>query len=421
MKSRRERRIGDLDWLTIFLYLALVVIGWFSIYSAAYNEDFPSMFDFSQRYGKQFVWIAFAFVLAVVILFVDAKFFNAFAYWIYGLVLLTLVGVLLFGAISKGARSWISIGSIRFQPSEFAKFATALALGSYLGGIDTDLTKTKTKIRAYIIIFLPALLILAQNDTGSAMVFLSFVIALYREGMSGLIFIVGIIAVALFILTLSIPKIFVIVGLAVLFAILLFIYIKNKKKHLAQMIAVFAAMFVFVFAVDFVFHNVFKEHQRTRIEVLLGLKEDIQGAGYNVNQSKIAIGSGGFSGKGFLEGTQTKYDFVPEQSTDFIFCTIGEEMGFVGTAGIIVLYLILIVRIIMLAERQRSPFSRVYGYGIAGVLFFHVAINVGMTIGLMPVIGIPLPFVSFGGSSLWAFTIMLFVFLKQDANRLNIL
>jgi len=421
MRSKRDRIIGNLDWLTIVIYLILVFIGWMSVYSASFNENNPSVFDLSQRYGKQFLWIVFALILAVVILLIDAKAFNVLSFWIYGIVIVLLVAVLLFGKMTNGATSWIAIGSLRFQPSEFAKFATALALGSYLGGIDTDISKPKTRIKAYAIIVVPALLVLAQNDTGSALVFLSFLLLLYREGMSGQIMLAGVVMALLFVLTLKLSRNIVMISLAVLFVILLITYIRKKKKNIAILVAVFAAMFVFVFAVDFMMNNVFKEHQRNRIEVLLGIKDDVKGAGYNVNQSKIAIGSGGFRGKGFLEGTQTKYEFVPAQSTDFIFCTIGEEMGFVGTSTVVILFVVLIIRIILLAERQRSAFSRIYGYGIAGIFLIHFAVNIGMTIGLMPVIGIPLPFISAGGSSLWAFTIMLFVFLKQDANRLNIL
>lgn len=421
MRSKRDRIIGNLDWLTIVIYLILVFIGWMSVYSASFNENNPSVFDLSQRYGKQFLWIVFAFILAVVILLIDAKAFNVLSFWIYGIIIVLLVAVLLFGKMTNGATSWIAIGSLRFQPSEFAKFATALALGSYLGGIDTDISKPKTRIKAYAIIVVPTLLVLAQNDTGSALVFLSFLLLLYREGMSGQIMLAGVVLALLFVLTLKLSRNIVMISLAILFVILLITYIRKKKKNIAILVAIFATMFVFVFAVDFMMNNVFKEHQRNRIEVLLGIKDDVKGAGYNVNQSKIAIGSGGFRGKGFLEGTQTKYEFVPAQSTDFIFCTIGEEMGFVGTSTVVILFVVLIIRIILLAERQRSAFSRIYGYGIAGIFLIHFAVNIGMTIGLMPVIGIPLPFISAGGSSLWAFTIMLFVFLKQDANRLNIL
>lgn len=421
MKSRRDRWIGNLDWLTIVIYLILVFIGWMSVYSASFNESNPSVFDFSQRYGKQFIWIACALFLAIAILLIDAKVFNVLSFWIYSITLVLLVVVLLVGTMTNGAKSWIEIGSLRFQPSEFAKFATALALGSYLGGIDIDISKTKTRMTAYAIIILPALLVLIQNDTGSALVFLSFLLLLYREGMSGQIMIIGAVLVLLFVLTLKLSRNIVMIGLAVLFVVFLVTYIRKKKKNIATMVAVFAAMLIFVFAVDFMMNHVFKDHQRNRIEVLLGIRDDVKGAGYNVNQSKIAIGSGGLKGKGFLEGTQTKYEFVPARSTDFIFCTIGEETGFVGTSTVILLFVILIIRIILLAERQRSAFSRIYGYGIAGILLVHFAVNIGMTIGLMPVIGIPLPFISYGGSSLWAFTIMLFVFLKQDANRLNVL
>ena len=359
-------------------------------------------------------------LLGAVILLIDAKFFNAFAYPIYLIMMLMLIGVLLFGSTIAGSKSWFQIGGFAIQPAEFAKFATALALASYLGKLNRDLSLWKTRLTAFTIIGLPAVLILAQYDTGSALVFVVFILVLYREGMSGALMIIGGIAAFLFVMTLYYSQWYVIGGLAVLFGIRL-LMVKRNRSNITKMIAVLAVGVAFVLSVDYAFQNILEPHQRIRINVLLGLEKDLMGAGYNVNQSKIAIGSGGLTGKGFLQGTQTKYNFVPEQSTDFIFCTVGEEWGFMGTTAVILLYLLLFSRLIVLAERQRSAFSRIYGYGIASILFFHFAINIGMTIGLVPVIGIPLPFISYGGSSLWAFSIMFFVFLKQDANRLNIL
>ncbi|HOI32654.1 MAG: rod shape-determining protein RodA [Bacteroidales bacterium] len=416
----RERRVNSIDWLSLSIYLILMLLGWLMVYSAVYDENHSSIFDMSQRYGKQLLWIVLSLLLGAVILLIDAKFFNAFAYPIYLIVMLMLVGVLLFGSTIAGSKSWFQIGGFAIQPAEFAKFATALALASYLGKLNRDLILWKTRLTAFAIIGLPAVLILAQYDTGSALVFTVFILVLYREGMSGALMIIGGIAAFLFVMTLYFDQWYVIGGLGFLFGIGLFL-VKRNRSNITKMLVLLAVGVSFVFSVDYAFEKILEPHQRTRINVLLGMEKDLMGAGYNVNQSKIAIGSGGFSGKGFLQGTQTKYNFVPEQSTDFIFCTVGEEWGFIGTTAVILLYLLLLSRLIVLAERQRSAFSRIYGYGIASVIFFHFAINIGMTIGLVPVIGIPLPFISYGGSSLWAFSIMFFVFLKQDANRLNIL
>jgi rod shape determining protein RodA len=332
--------------------------------------------------------------------------------------------VLVYGKATKGATSWIEFGPVKFQPSEFAKMATALALAGYLDRLDVDLRKRKDQIVSAALILVPMALVLLQNDTGSALVFVSFIFVLYREGMpgAGWLMVIGVAAALLFIFTLvwSQKVMFLILG-ALMVLVLLYLIYNRKRDTIIPAIIVFAMAFGMVFSVDYAFNHVLQEHQRNRVLVLLGQLDDPKGVGYNVYQSKIAIGSGGFAGKGFLQGTQTKYDFVPEQHTDFIFCTIGEEGGFLGTATVVLLYVALLVKIITMAERQRSTFSRVYGYSIAGIFFVHVAINIGMTIGLMPVIGIPLPFLSYGGSSMLAFTIMLAIFVKQDANRLNIL
>ena len=422
--NERNSIIGKIDWVLVAIYFALVLIGWFSIFSAKYDELHPSIFDLSQVYGKQLIWIGAALLVGFVILLIDAKFFNAFSLWIYIIFLVSLFMVLVYGKATKGATSWIDLGGgIKFQPSEFAKMATALALAGYLGRLDTDLQKRKNQIVAITLILIPMALVLLQNDTGSAIVFVSFILVLYREGLpgAGWVMVAGVTAILLFVFTLvwSQKTMYIILGSLTLLAVIY--YLVTKKKGIAKMLAVFAFMFVFVFSVDYAFNKVLQEHQRNRILVLLGQLDDPKGVGYNVHQSKIAIGSGGFAGKGFLQGTQTKYDFVPEQHTDFIFCTVGEEGGFLGTLVVVLLYVALLVRIIYLAERQRSTFSRVYGYCIAGIFFVHFAINIGMTIGLVPVIGIPLPFLSYGGSSMLAFTIMLAIFVKQDANRLNVL
>lgn len=408
---------GQVEFPVVLLYLALTLIGWLSIYAAVYDEDHRSIFDFSQRYGKQLVWIGMALVLGLFVLLTDTKFFHGFAFAFYALTILLLIAVLLVGATISGSKSWFQVGGFALQPAEFAKFSTGLALAAFLNRLDTHMGQLRTKIIAIAIIGLPALLILLQYDTGSALVFSSFVLVLYREGLSAIPLVLGLIAVVLFILTLYFGPLYVIIGIAVLLASSL-LFTKRHIQEILRLLAVLAVASLFVVSVNFVFDNILEPHQQTRINVLLGLDEDIRGAGYNVHQSKIAIGSGGLIGKGFLQGTQTKFNFVPEQSTDFIFCTVGEEWGFVGTTVLIGLYIMLFLRLIRMAERQRSPFGRVYGYSVIAVLFFHFAINIAMTIGLAPVIGIPLPFVSYGGSSLWAFTIMLFVFLKIDANRL---
>jgi rod shape determining protein RodA len=418
--TTRNNIVGKIDWWLLLMYLALVIIGVSTIYAAAYNENHPNIFDMSQHYGKQALFLGVSVFMGLIIMLIDAKFFNTFAYVIYGLSILTLFYVLVAGSTIAGSKSWIQIGGFSFQPSEFAKFGTALAVAHYLGGINTDFSKLKTQMIAYAMVLFPMMLVLMQGDTGSSLVFLVFILVFYREGMSGNILLIGLAAVVLFLLTLYFSKWYVMIGLAVLFIILMF-FIERTKKNIWKMIAVFAVSAMFVFSVDFFFYEVLKQHQRNRINIILGIEKDTRGVGYNLHQSKIAIGSGGFSGKGYMQGTMTKYNFVPEQHTDFIFCTIGEEFGFIGSFLLLSLYLVFLIRLILLAERQRSPFSRIYGYAIASIIFFHLMVNIGMTIGLMPVIGIPLPFLSYGGSSLLMFSLMFFVFLKQDANKMNIL
>lgn len=431
---RNQRSIfANIDNVTVILYVVLVFIGWISIYAAVYNEEHHSIFDISQRYGMQLLWIAAAFVIATIILMFDGQFFPTFAYPIFVALLLTLVGVLLFGAEIKGSKSWFKIGGFALQPSEFGKFATALALAKYLSGLNIKMQDMKTKVIASIIIGIPAVLILLQNDTGSTLVYASFVFVLYREGLSGNILLLGLYTAFLFVISLlmrindftffstiiSGDKLLIII-LGIIAALVIYAT-KRAKRFWMIVVAAFVFSAGLIFSVDYIFENVLEPHQSKRINVLLGIESDPQGAGYNVNQSLIAIGSGGFAGKGFMEGTQTKFDFVPEQSTDFIFCTIGEEWGFLGSFVLVCLYIGLFLRIIFLAERQRSIFSRIYGYAVASILFFHFLINIGMAIGLAPVIGIPLPFISYGGSSLWSFTILLFIFIKLDAERINVL
>ncbi len=402
----------------------MVLFGLLNIYASEYNEEFTSIFSFSQNYGKQFFWIISSFILIIFILMIDAKFYLSFAYIIYGISLLLLIAVLLFGKEIGGSKSWFQIGAVNLQPSEFAKTGVSLALAAYLSGTQVKIHQFKTQLRSFLIFGVPAALIFLQHDLGSAIVFASFVLVLYREGMSGIIILLAVTAAILFILTLLFGKISVIIGIAalvglIILILLLFYKISFRNILITLIIGAFTAGFVY--SVDYGFNRFLQDHQKKRINVLLGKEADPQGAEYNIRQSKIAIGSGGLVGKGFLNGTQTKFDFVPEQSTDFIFCTVGEEWGFIGSTIVIGLFLAFFFRLITLAERQRSLFSRIYGYCVLVIIFFHFMVNMGMTIGLFPVIGIPLPFFSYGGSSLWSFTILLFIFIKQDANRYNIL
>lgn len=416
----RNNVLKNIDWMLVGLYFALVFMGWVSVYAAVYNTEHTSIFDLSQRYGKQALWIATSIVLIFVILMIDMKFFTSFAYVIYGATLLLLIAVLVLGKEVAGSKSWIEIGSFALQPSEFAKFATNLALAKYLSNVQLNLKDIKQVLRAGIIILAPAGLIFLQNDTGSALVYFTFILVLYREGFSGNFLILGFLLALVFVLTLLVGTLTMIIAIGII-AFLLFLLMKKIRKNIFTLVGVLILSAGFVFSIDYAFENILQEHHRTRIDVLLGKKTDYRGAGYNVHQSLIAIGSGGASGKGFLQGTQTKYNFVPEQSTDFIFCTVGEEWGYIGTSVVVILFLMLLIRIIIVAERQRSSFSRIYGYGVASILFFHFAVNIAMTIGLAPVIGIPLPFFSYGGSSLWSFTILLFIFIKMDSYRLELL
>ena len=417
---RLKKKIFDhVDWWLILMYILLVLIGWLNIYAALYQEGYE-LFDFSQKYGKQLQWIIIAYVIAIVILFFNWQFFEGFAYIIYFIVMLALIGVLFLGIEVNGAKSWYDLGFLRIQPSEFAKFATCMAVAKYLSTLHINLKDIRTKLIAGTIVLIPALLIIMQNDTGSALVYTAFIIVLYRAGLPGTILILGISATLLFVASILVPKIYLLITLAVLSAIFFF-FSRKRLREFIVITSIFIISSSFTFSVDYVLDNVLEQHHVTRIKILLGQESDPHGDGYNVHQSMIAIGSGGFSGKGFLDGTQTKFNFVPEQSTDFIFCTIGEEWGFLGSAFIVVLYITFLLRIIFVAERQRSVFSKIYGYGVASILFFHVAINIAMTIGLAPVIGIPLPFISYGGSSLWAFTILLFIFINLDSYRLQVL
>ena len=467
-----------IDWWTVLFYVLLVVAGWFSICGASYEFDNAGLFDPSGRPGMQLVWMGLSVALIFVILMLESEVYDVFAYLMYAAVILLLVVTIFIAPDIKGSHSWLVLGPVRLQPAEFAKFATALAVAKRMGTYGFKLTTPKNFLSVLALIFLPMLCILLQKETGSALVYLAFFLMLYREGMSGYILLAGVCAVAFFVLSMKfsgvllgatalgelivsclilllviglvwierrdkwavrilsgavavaflggwatsffMPVNYAWIAIGVLLAsvgYLVFLSIRNWVWHYVLIAAFALGSLAFMYSVDYVFTDILEPHQQVRIRVALGLEDDPTGAGYNVNQSMIAIGSGGLTGKGFLNGTQTKLKYVPEQDTDFIFCTVGEEEGFIGTTLVLLLYGAFILRLIVLAERQTSVFSRVYGYSVASIFFFHLAINIGMVIGLTPVIGIPLPFFSYGGSSLWGFTILLFVFLRLDASR----
>lgn len=464
-----------LDWPLIIMYLALVLIGWVSVFASVFDEEHAHILDMSQRYGMQFIWIVSSMVIATLILFViNPKLYSVLAWVLYFLSLLLLFAVIFVGVEVNGSKSWFMLGPFRFQPAELAKITTSLALATMMSAYNFKLRDLSSILKIALTILVPMSLIILEKETGSALVFGSFIFVLFREGLSGWVLMFGLLIIALFILTLSFSPF---ISLLVIFAIaligitiltrsyikgflilvfsalllifsselgkldllsfisqisstewlmivispfilyLIFISLKKGAAHYRYILFSLLLATSLIFSVDYFFNKILQDHQRARIESLLGITEDLQGAGYNVNQSKIAIGSGGFWGKGFLKGTQTKFNFVPEQSTDFIFCAIGEEWGFVGSVGFIGLFVFLIIRILMLAERQKDTFNRIFGYSLASVLFLHFLINIGMTLGIMPVIGIPLPFISYGGSSLWAFTIFLFIFIRLDLER----
>lgn len=482
MGYRKDSIWKAVDWWTIGLYLILLVCGWFSVCGASYDYGEPNFLDFGTRAGKQLMWMGCSLCLGFVLLMLEDKFYNTYAYLIYGILLLLLFGTIFNPHEIKGSRSWIVLGPVSLQPAEFAKFATALALAKFMGEYTFSMKRKKHMLAALGIILLPMVLIVLQKETGSALVYLSFFLVLYREGMTGSILFAGICAVVYFIVgvrfsadlmpdettpwgAFSVWGLIVLLSgllfysyaklhrrfacyilgvsggvilLAVLFSCyvipfnvvivemvlaaaivlyLLYLYYRERLANYMYVLVFTVGSAVFFYSIDYVFNNVLEAHQKIRIEVLLGITDDPAGAGYNVNQSKIAIGSGGFWGKGFLNGTQTKLKYVPEQDTDFIFCTVGEEQGFFGSALVLLLFTAFILRLMVLSERQTSRFGRVYGYCVLSIFFFHLFINIGMVLGVTPVIGIPLPFFSYGGSSLWGFTILLFVFLRIDAGR----
>lgn len=410
----------NVDWLTVLLYLALCTIGWFNIHAAMYDESNTTIFNMDTEYGKQLVYIISALVIGSVILLLENRFLSALAPVFYIVTVLLLIVVLVAGHNVGGNQAWIDMGGgFRLQPSEFAKFSTCLLLARYLSATNVKVTDPKSFLIAGGIIFLPMLLIKMQPDDGSTLVFCSLILVLYREGLSVYFLIIIGLLVTLLISALLVNAWYIIIFLVIAVALLLFMFGRNRKFATGIIIGLVVAI-GFVFAAKPLYLHGLKPHQRVRIDEVLGLSKDLRGVGYNQNQSKIAIGSGRVWGKGYLQGTQTKYSFVPAQSTDFIFCTVGEEWGFAGSVVVLGLYLFLLLRLIVIAERQRAPFARIYGYGVASIIFCHVIINIAMAIGYMPVIGIPLPFISYGGSSLWSFTILLFIMLKLDSNRMGL-
>ena len=474
MADLRSNFWARIDWITLGVYLVLVLIGWMTIYSANYEEGQEfRLFDLSVRHGRQFVYILAALLIGLVVLVVDSKFWGFFAYPVYGVMIFLLVAVLLVGTEINGAKSWFVFGPVSLQPTEFAKLGTILAMAKLLSGFNFKIHNLKNLLIITALIGLPLVLVFLQNDTGSAMVYLALLLVLFREGLTPTFLIVGFLSILLFFLTLVFPlpgliaaitvitviftglvqksfRYFVI-GLAVPAAsyllvvgilmltkielpdsrhiiiaglitalVLIFFLYRKRISQLYIVLLVWFGSLMLITSVDYVFNEVIEPHQRSRINIMLGIDSDPLGRGYNLNQSKIAIGNGGLFGKGFLKGPQNRFNFVPEQSTDFIFCTIGEEWGFLGSLVLLSLFIGLLLRLIYMAERQRSPFSRIFGYGVVSVLFFHFLVNIGMTIGLVPVIGIPLPFFSYGGSSLWGFSLLIFVFLRLDTDRFEV-
>lgn len=402
------------DWVTIFIYIALVAIGWINIYSASFNEASTSFFDVKQVYTKQLMFICLSVLLIIFILAIEAKFYERFSSIIYLIALFSLLGLFLFGKNINGATSWYAVGGFTIQPSEFAKVATSLALAKYVSDIQVDLLTYQDQIKSLIIVFLPAILIIPQPDPGSALVYLALIFALYREGLPTIYLLFSFILAALFVATLSFGTVWVSLLILLITGIIIF---KSEKKTIFKYGILAVACIGFSISVNFIFENVLEQRHRDRFNIVLGKQVDTKSIGYNTNQSEIAIGSGGWTGKGWLQGTQTKGKFVPEQDTDYIFSTVGEEWGFLGSIGVVVLFLFLIIRLLILSERQKSQFSRIYGYSVASILFFHFFINIGMVSGLLPTIGIPLPFFSYGGSGLWGFTILLFIFIRLDASN----
>ena len=421
MRKRKTNIFAGIDWILVLFYFVLVLFGWINIYAATVTESNREIFDFTTLYGKQLEWIGLSFILIFFIISIDSKFYERFSGIFYVFSILSLAGLFIFGSTINGATSWYNFGSFSLQPAEFAKAATVLALANFLNEPNKDLTSLKSQLSAIFIILLPAILIVLQPDAGSALIYFSLIIVLYREGLSAYYLVIGLVAIVLFIITLYAgftTSILIIYGLLTLF----FVYIINFKKiklkrDWTKVIILYIVTGLFMYSVDYVFNNVFEQRHRDRFSILLGKTSDNQGIGYNTDQSMITIGSGGLTGKGFLEGDRTQGNFVPEQHTDYIFSTVGEEWGFLGSSAVIIIFVAFLLRIVQMAEKQKSTFSRVFGYSVASIFFVHFLINIGMVIGLLPTIGIPLPFFSYGGSSLWGFTILLFIFIRLDADK----
>ena len=421
MRSKKSNIFYGIDWVLVLFYFTLTFIGWINIYSATITEDNTELFNFSAEYGKQLIWISLSVPLIILILLFETKFYEKYASVIYLASLISLAGLFVLGKNINGATSWYDFGGFSIQPSEFAKAATALAMAKLVSDKQFNLKKFNTQIQALIILFIPAALITLQPDPGSALVYTAFIFVLYREGLPFYYISIGFIALILFVTTLLFGSINTLIGVFILFIIIFLYFILYRKKALKRgwikIIGVFLISALFIFSVDFVFNHVFEQRHRDRFNILLGKTTDTKDIGYNTDQAVTTIASGGFSGKGFLDGERTQGGFVPEHQTDYIFTIVGEEWGFLGSSFVILLFVLFLLRIINTAERQKSKFSRVYGYSIAAIFFTHFTINIGMAIGLLPTIGIPLPFFSYGGSALWGFTVLLFIFIRLDANR----
>ncbi|MFD2743961.1 MULTISPECIES: rod shape-determining protein RodA [Sphingobacterium] len=414
---QKKSFFGQIDWWTICLWFMLCMIGWFNIHAAVYDPDQSSLFNLNTNYGKQSIFIGTALIIGFSILIIDANFFISSAPFVYFIVILLLIAVLVVGRNVGGNQAWIPLGSFRLQPSEFGKLATCLLLAFYLSNQITKHPNLKTLFFGASIVLFPVMLVMLQPDTGSALAFFALIFVFYREGYVGTqVLVIGGLAIILFLLALLFNQ-WILIGVLATAAGIFMYLLRRKRKNLINIAVLFLASSMYILCVDFAYDHILQTHQRNRIDIILGKIDDPRGQGYNLNQSMIAIGSGQLFGKGYLQGTQTKYNFVPEQSTDFIFCTVGEEWGFVGSFLLIAVYLALLIRLVNIAERQRFAFGRIYGYGVVSIIFFHFFINIGMTIGIVPVIGIPLPFISYGGSSLWSFTILLFILLKFDSSR----
>ena len=421
MRAEKNNIFHGIDWILVMLYIVLIGFGWMNIYAASITEESTNIFDLSTRYGKQLLWILLCIPLIVFILFFNAKFYEKFASIFYLISVLSLAGLFLFGKTINGATSWYNFGFMGLQPSEFAKAFTALAVAKLLSDKQYNLKLVKNQVKAFIIIFSPALLIALQPDLGSVLVYLSFFFVLNREGLTLNYTIIGVLAILLFLLTLLFGPINIIVTVFSIITIFVFYFLKRNKGYLKfnwhKVLAVYSIIALFIFSTSYTYDNLFEQHHRDRFNILLGISKDTKKIGYNTQQSLQAISSGGLDGKGFLQGDRTQGKFVPEQDTDYIFSAVGEEWGFLGTSFVIILFMLLLYRIIYLAETHKNKFGRIYGYGLASILFFHIVINIGMVIQLLPTVGIPLPFFSYGGSSLWGFTLLLFIFIKLDANK----